>query len=188
MPTAKASCRSPSPARNKAALPYSASASTQPKRAPEASTRSISSSAICHFGRWPIASGTPAAVHRPASVHQSSGRKRRRPTQTGTSALASVSETSAWQFARLPSWPQYCRFTPTECRPCFTSAVSSTTSTASCPPTSRSADLTSSSSRGAVGQGEVETKWCSCWVSAGATRAAMGSMLFRSPGRIKPLR
>src|SRR3954451_15570566 len=38
-------------------------------------------------------------------------------------APARVSETSDWQMARLPSWPQYCRLTPTECRPCFTRAV-----------------------------------------------------------------
>ena len=41
-------------------MPYSASASTQPKRAPEAITRSTSSSAILHFGRHTAASGTPA--------------------------------------------------------------------------------------------------------------------------------
>src|SRR3954452_4139126 len=134
MPTAKRSCRSARPARNSAALPYSASASTCPNRAPDASTRSISSSAIRHFGRYATVSGTPAAARRPASAHQSSGRNSRRPTPTGTSALARVSETSDWQFARLPSWPQYWRLTPTEWRPCLASAVSSTTSTASGPP------------------------------------------------------
>src|SRR4051794_5810547 len=187
MPTAQASSRSARPCRNSAALPYSASASTAPKRAPAARTRSISSSAIRHFGRYATASGTPAAARRPASPHQSSGRNSRRPTPTGTSARARVSETRAWQFAFLPSWPQYCRFTPTEWRPCFTSAVSSTTRAASGPPTSRSAAFTSSSSRDAVAQGEVETKWCSCWRSPGATRAAIGSTLLRSPGRDQAL-
>jgi hypothetical protein len=60
--------------------------------------------------------------------------------------------------------------------------VSSITRTASGPPSSRSAAFTNASSKGAVSQGEVETKWCSCWVSPGATRAAIGSMLLRSPG------
>src|SRR3954447_21248505 len=165
---------------------------THPKRAPETNTRSISSSAIAHFGRYATVPGTPAAARRVASPLQSSGRNRRRPTPTGTSARAKVSETRAWQLARLPSWPQYWRLTPTEWRPCFTRAVSSTTRAASGPPTSRSARpsaaLTSWSSRGAVAQGEVETKWCSCWVSAGATLAAMGSTLLRSPGRSRPLR
>src|SRR3954469_13131708 len=152
MPTAWAPRRSARPCGNSAALPYSASASTCPKRAPEARTRSISSSAIFHFGRYATASGTPAAARRAASAPQSSGRKRRRPTPTGTSARARVSETRDWQLAFLPSWPQYWRFTPTECRPCLTSAVSSTTKAASGPPTSRSAAFTSSSPpRGGAG-------------------------------------
>src|SRR3954471_19662319 len=173
------------PARTSPPLPYSASARTAPKRAPEASTRSISSSAIRHFGRYATVSGTPAAARRVASPPQSSGRNSRRPTPTGTSLRARVRETSDWQLARLPSWPQYWRLTPTEWRPCFTSAVSSTTSTASGPPTKRSAARTSSSSRGAVAQGEAETKWCSCWVSAGATLAAIGSIVFLSPRRVR---
>src|SRR4051794_28160452 len=90
------------PARTSPALPYSASASTAPKRAPEASTRSISSSAIRHFGRYATASGTPAAARRAASAARSSGRNSRRPTPTGTSAPARVSETSDWQVRPLP--------------------------------------------------------------------------------------
>jgi hypothetical protein len=31
--------------------------------------------------------------------------------------LAIESETTAWQSSCLPSWPQYCRATPTECLP-----------------------------------------------------------------------
>src|SRR3954463_15755073 len=116
MPTAWRSRRAARPARNSAALPYSASARTHPKRAPETNTRSISSSAIAHFGRYATVPGTPAAARRVASPLQSSGRNRRRPTPTGTSARAKVSETRAWQLARLPSWPPYWRLTPTEWR------------------------------------------------------------------------
>ncbi len=58
---------------------------------------------------------------------------------TGTSSWASVSETRVWQFAFLPSAEAYCGATPTECWPFFGRAVSSMTSTASGPPTSRSA-------------------------------------------------
>src|SRR4051812_10503403 len=76
-------------------------------------------------------SGTPAAAHRAASSVHACGRNSRKPRGIGTSLAASVSETSAWQFARLPSWPQYCRATPTERVPFFGSAVSSITNAAS---------------------------------------------------------
>jgi hypothetical protein len=56
---------------------------------------------------------------------------------TGTSPQASVSDTRVWQFAVLPSAEAYCAATPTECVPFFGIAVSSITSTASLPPTSR---------------------------------------------------
>jgi hypothetical protein len=139
-----------------------------------------------------MVSGTPVRWQASASATQPSGRNSRRPMHTGTSWRARVSETSAWQFARLPSWPQYCRCPPTDCLPCFTSAVSSITSTASAPPTRRSACRTSSASSGAVGHGEVEMKWCRCGTSPGATRCAatrcaIGSTLLRSPGRNSPV-
>ena len=40
-------------------------------------------------------------------------------------ALAIDSDTATWQLSRLPSSPQYCRATPTECRPCLGKLVSS---------------------------------------------------------------
>ena len=48
-------------------------------------------------------------------------------TITGTSPRASVSDTSVWQFAVLPSAEAYCGATPTECLPFFGIAVSSIT-------------------------------------------------------------
>jgi hypothetical protein len=66
------------------------------------------------------------------------------------------------------------------------SPVSSTTRTASGPPTSSSALAANTASSGAVDQGEPETKWCSCCTSPGATRPVIGSMLLRSPGPSKP--
>ncbi|CAA9285456.1 MAG: hypothetical protein AVDCRST_MAG08-4166 [uncultured Acetobacteraceae bacterium] len=54
-------------------------------------------------------------------------------------------------------------------------------------PAARSSQ-TSSASSGSVAQGEAETKWCSCCTSPGATRAAIGSTLLRSPGSSKPSR
>src|SRR5271154_4789465 len=70
-------------------------ARTQPKRAPEAMTRSISSIAISGFVRaLRLSSGTRARAMRAESSVQLSGRNSRRPTITGTSRDANVNETS----------------------------------------------------------------------------------------------
>ena len=61
--------------------------------------------------------GTPARFNRARSLVQLSGRKRRNATITGTSSRASVSDTSVWQLAFLPSAEAYCQATPTECLP-----------------------------------------------------------------------
>jgi hypothetical protein len=41
-------------------------------------------------------------------------------------SVATESVTAPWQLSRLPSWPQYCRATPTDSLPFFGSPVSST--------------------------------------------------------------
>ena len=186
MPSAQSRPSSSSAWRKAAALPYSASPSTQPKRTPWMRRRAIASSATCHFGRKVRSGGTPARSRRRVSPAQRSGRNRRKATGAGTWPRARVSDTSAWQFARLPSCSQYWRCTPTECRPCLTRAVSSTTSTASGPPTRRSACSARTRSSRSCGQGEAETKWCSCCTWPGQTRAAIGSTLLRSPGSSSP--
>ena len=76
----------------------------------------------------------------------------------GISFRASVSDTSVWQLAVLPSAEAYCGATPTECDPFFGSAVSSTTRTALAPPISLSAWIASSSSSGASFQTPLEMK------------------------------
>ena len=99
-------------------LPNPASASTQRKCSPAAISRSISARAISGLVcAARAASGTPAAAQRSGSSVQQVGRNSRSPTGTGTSPRASVSETSTWQFAVLPSSPQYCGATPTEAVP-----------------------------------------------------------------------
>jgi hypothetical protein len=70
---------------------------------------------------------------------QDSGKNSRRPTITGTSPRASVSDTKVWQLAVLPKAEAYCAATPTECVPFFGNVVSSMTRNASAPPTSLSA-------------------------------------------------
>src|SRR6266403_266029 len=80
--------------------------------------RSISASAISGFVRAVrYSAGTPARSNRLRSLIQLSGRKSRNATMTGTSPLASVSDTRVWQFAVLPSAEAYCAATPTECVP-----------------------------------------------------------------------
>src|SRR3978361_759416 len=133
-----------------------------------------------------IDSGTLACARRASPGAQFLGKYSRKAIGIGTSCCAKVSETSTWQFACLPSTPQCCRLTPTECLRCLGSAVSSTIITASLPPTKASAVLRSTCSKGAVHQGEVDTKWWSCCVCPGHTRSAIGSTLFRAPGPISP--
>ena len=125
-------------------------------------TRSTSASAISVFAEpRRCCSGTPARAQRSASPAHASGRNSRKPTGTGTSPLARVSETRTWQFARLPSRPQYWRATPTENLPCLGNAVSSMTNTASGPPTRASALSTRSRRKGASSQAALVTKWWS---------------------------
>src|SRR5258708_1304737 len=71
---------------------------------------------------------------------------------TGTSPRASVSDTKVCQLPALPSAEAYCAATPTECVPFLGIAVSSITSTASSPPTSLSAWISSSVSTGVASQ------------------------------------
>src|SRR3546814_1904416 len=98
--------------------PYPASASTQPKRTPAAMTRSISSIAIAGLVRYGRkGSGTPALTMRASSLVQLSGRNSRKPSMIGTSRDASVTDTSVWQFAFLPSADAYCGATPTDAVP-----------------------------------------------------------------------
>jgi hypothetical protein len=86
-----------------------------------------------------IRSEHPARSNRARLLVQLSGRNNRSANMTGTSPRASVSDTSVWQLAVLPSAEAYCGATPTECAPFLGIAVSSITSTASLPPTSLSA-------------------------------------------------
>ena len=58
--------------------------------------------------------GTWARAMRSGSFVQLSGRNSRRPTITGTSRDANVTETSDWQFAVFPSDEAYCGATPTD--------------------------------------------------------------------------
>src|SRR5271168_4034419 len=82
--------------------------------------RSTSASAISGFVRAARqSSGTRAFAIRSAASVQLCGRNRRRPIMTGTSSRASVSDTSVWQLAVLPSAEAYCGATPTECDPFF---------------------------------------------------------------------
>src|SRR3546814_6602835 len=76
---------------------------------------------------------------RASSLVQLSGRNSRKPSMIGTSRDASVTDTSVWQFAFLPSADAYCGATPTDAVPFFGNAVSSMISHALSPPTSASA-------------------------------------------------
>jgi DNA replication protein DnaC len=138
---------------------YPASASTQPKRVPEAMTRSISSIAISGFVRavW-LSFGTWARAMRSGSSVQLAGRNNRRPTMTGTSRDANVSETSDWQLAVFPRAEAYCGATPTERHPFLGNAVSSMTRNPALSPTSASAFCSRAASSGALSHTPAATK------------------------------
>src|SRR5262245_53804215 len=78
---------------------------------------------------------------------RASGRNNRKASMIGTSPRPSVSYTSVWELAVLPSAEAYSVATPTECVPFLAIAASSITSTASRPPTSLSAWTSSSVSQ-----------------------------------------
>jgi len=134
------------------------------------------------------ASGTPARSSRVGLDTHSRGRNRRSATGTGTSWRARVKDTSVWQLASLPSTPAYWCATPTEAEPFFGRAVSSTTSTASAPPTSASAFAASTASSGAPSQDGLATKLWSWSCAAKPSRADIGCTLLRSPGSSSPRR
>jgi hypothetical protein len=151
--------------------------------------RSISASATSPLARGArCASGTPARSSRAGSATHSRGRNSRKATGAGTSSRARVRDTRVWQLAFLPSAPAYWCATPTEAEPFFGSAVSSTTSTASGPPSIASAFAASAASSGAPSQAGLATTLCS-WSCAGSPRRAdIGCTLLRSPGSSRPRR
>ena len=110
--------------------------------------RSISVRAISGFVRAArYSAGTPARSNRARFLVELSGRNNRKASMIGTSPRPSVSYTSVWELAVLPSAEAYSVAIPTECVPFLAIAVSSITSTASLPPTSLSAWTSSSVSQ-----------------------------------------
>jgi hypothetical protein len=67
----------------------------------------------------------------------------------------------SWQLAVLPSVPEYCRCTPTECSPSLGKPVSSTAHATG----ANAVAMTSASRRrtGRQSHGETATKWCNAW-------------------------
>lgn len=62
-----------------------------------------------------MSSGTFAFFRRSGSLAQLSPKYKRYAMGRLANSLAIVSETATWQFSCFPTWPQYCRATPTEC-------------------------------------------------------------------------
>jgi hypothetical protein len=150
-------------------------------------------SAICGLLRNTTSAGTLARNRRAASPAQLSGRYNRHATGRLAVAVATDSETATWQLSCLPSCPQYCRATPTECRPFLGKPVSSIIHPSTGPAAAiagRTASRTARS-RTVSSHGDWPTKcksdWCSAAVRSGRKRAAIGSTLLRSPGNSKPV-
>ena len=66
-----------------------------------------------------------ALVRRAASLVHASGRYSTAPIGQVRPPAHSAAVTATWQLATLPSAPQYCRATPTECGPDLGKLVSS---------------------------------------------------------------
>src|SRR5260370_16282806 len=92
---------------------------------PTSPAQRICSSAICGLVLNVISSGTPALARRSSSSAQAFGRYSRYATGRLAWRLASDRVTATWQFACLPSCPQYWCDTPTECCPFLGRPVSS---------------------------------------------------------------
>src|SRR5262249_28064242 len=120
------------------------------------------------FG-WDTRSLQPSLIARPTLR-----KKQSQPQHDSTSPCASVSDTKVWQLAVLPNAETNCEATPTECVPFLGIAVSSITSTASSPPTSLSAWISSSVSTGVASQTPAAMKWCNWSHSPSASRFATG--------------
>src|SRR5277367_5602844 len=92
---------------------------------PTSHAQRICSSAICGLVLNVISSGTPTLARRSSSSAHAFGRYSRYATGRLAWRLASDSVTATWQFACLPSCPQYWCDTPTECCPFLGRPVSS---------------------------------------------------------------
>src|SRR4051794_29875761 len=66
-----------------------------------------------------ISSGTPACFLRAWSSAHSCGKYKRQATGRLARLVLTDRLTATRQFSCLPTWPQYCRTTPTECLPFF---------------------------------------------------------------------
>jgi hypothetical protein len=105
-----------------------------------------------------VAGGAPGGHH----VLVPALRHKQPPVQRTRGLLGhALTDTPSWQLAVLPSVPEYCRCTPTECVPSLGKPVSSTTHAVG----PSAAHSTSASRRrtGRQSHGLVATKWCSAW-------------------------
>ena len=84
--------------------------------------------------------------------------------------------TATWQLSCLPSWPQYCRATPTECLPFLGKPVSSMIQAwiGPCRSIVGSTRARTTPSTAASDQSALATRWCSDWCVAGPGRARPG--------------
>ncbi len=101
-------------------------------------------------------------------------------------SVAAWTLTATWQFARLPTAPQYCRATPTDARPHLGNDTSSSTHTSG---------VTASVSRSAIRfltgsgfHGDWFTNCCRACMFPSGRRWAIGWIDFRRPSSIRPRR
>ena len=103
-------------------------------------------------------SGAPPLARRSSSAHHSSGKYSDQPKGSVPPEPTACTETVIWQLPILPSVPEYCRFTPGECLPCFAIPVSSTTQAST--PISRATRSAQARTTSSGRQGESARNYC----------------------------
>ena len=98
---------------------------------PQACARSSRTPASCGLVANSTSSGTPASSRCSSSAAHPSGRYKARPISACPRPVAKVKVTATWHSATPPAVPLYWRAAPAQSAEDFSSAVSSTISTAS---------------------------------------------------------
>src|SRR3954451_22475896 len=134
-----------------------------------------------------MSSGTPAARQRARSSVHSFGKYRQKPSGELPRASVRCRLTAIWQFAVLPSVPEYWRATPTECSPFLGNPVSSMSqATAFGKGHSKRSAICCQS--GFHSHGLWLTNCCRLCSLPSGRRSAMAPTLLRSPSSKRPRR
>ena len=151
---------------------------------------------VWHRGGAPVPAARPATARGACCNPAGLLRRCALPWLIGRLACSAASDrvTAAWQLSCLPSWPQYCRPTPTEWVPILGLPVSLTiqqqigplnamtgSTRARIAASKASSDLSAEATK-------CSRDWCAACTRAGSMRAAIGSTLLVSVRKVSRLK